>query len=38
MRGVRFARNSVHHQWSDALELDTSGRRYPRTYPLVYFE
>jgi hypothetical protein len=38
MSGVRFARNSVHHQWSDALELDERGRSYPRTYPVVFFE
>ncbi len=38
MGGVRFARNRVHHQWSDALVLDDGGRRYPRTYPAVYFE
>jgi hypothetical protein len=38
MGGVRFARNSVHHQWSDALRLDTDGRQYPKAYPLVYFE
>lgn len=38
MGGVRFARNRVHHQWSDALRLDESGRQYPRSYPLVYFE
>jgi hypothetical protein len=38
MRAVRFARNSVHHQWSDALELDESGRAYPKTFPVVFFE
>jgi hypothetical protein len=38
MGGVRFARNSVHHQWSDALRLDAGGRQYPRSYPLAYFE
>jgi len=38
MRGVQYVRNSVHHQWSDALERDDSGRRYPKTYPVVYFE
>jgi hypothetical protein len=36
MDGVRFVRNRLHHQWADALRLD-EGRRYPRTYPLVYF-
>jgi hypothetical protein len=38
MGGVRFARNSVHHQWSDALQLDVGARQYPRSYPLSYFE
>ena len=28
MRGVRFIRNSIHHDWSDALEL-AEGRAYP---------
>ena len=37
MGGVRFARNSVHHQWSDALLL-TGARSYPKTFPVVYFE
>lgn len=32
MRGVRFARNHVHHQWSDALEA-TSGAQLPRALP-----
>jgi hypothetical protein len=38
MVSVRFARNTVHHDWADALRLDTQGRRYPRRYPLRYFE
>jgi hypothetical protein len=38
MGGVRWARNRAHHQWSDALALDEAGRRYPRDYPVVYFE
>jgi hypothetical protein len=38
MRGVRFVRNSVHHDWSDALTLDKGGRAYPKTFPVVYFE
>lgn len=33
---VKFARNLVHHHWADALVND-EGRRYPRTYPAVYF-
>jgi hypothetical protein len=32
MRGVRFARNQVHHQWSDALEA-TPGAQLPRALP-----
>ena len=38
MRGVRFARNSVHHQWSDALELDETGLALPTTLPAEFFE
>ena len=38
MQGVRFARNSVHHQWSDALELDDSGFQLPTTLPIGFFE
>jgi hypothetical protein len=38
MRGVRFARNSIHHDWSDALRLDTGGMRFPMTFPVVFFE
>lgn len=37
MSGIQYVRNSVHHQWSDALEL-TEGRGYPRAYTMVYFE
>jgi hypothetical protein len=37
MRGLRFARNSTHHDWADALVI-TTGRQYPKTYPVVYFE
>ena len=36
--GLRWARNTVHHDWANALRLDTGGRRYPRHYPLRYFE
>jgi hypothetical protein len=36
--GLRWARNTVHHDWANALRLDTDGRRYPRRYPLRYFE
>jgi hypothetical protein len=38
MQGVRFVRNSVHHQWSDALELDERGLTFPMTFPAVFFE
>jgi hypothetical protein len=38
MGGVRFARNSVHHQWSDALVLDRGGFTFPLTFPMVFFE
>jgi hypothetical protein len=38
MSGIQYVRNSVHHQWSDALELDHGRRGYPRTYPVVFFE
>jgi hypothetical protein len=38
MQAVRFVRNSIHHQWSDALELDESGRAFPKTFPVVFFE
>jgi hypothetical protein len=38
LAGLRYARNTVHHDWADSLRLDTSGRRYPRRYPVRYFE
>jgi len=38
MGGVRFVRNSVHHQWADAFRVDNAGRMYPKTYPVAYFE
>ncbi|HEV7566095.1 MAG TPA: hypothetical protein VGO31_09085 [Microbacteriaceae bacterium] len=38
MRGVRFVRNSVHHQWSDALVLDETGLSFPITFPAVFME
>lgn len=39
LRGVRFVRNSVHHDWSDALELDDqNGSTFPMTFPVVFFE
>ena len=36
--GLRWARNTVHHDWANALRLDSKGRCYPRRYPLRYFE
>jgi hypothetical protein len=38
LRGVRYARDSMHHDWASALLVAEGGRHYPRTYPLVYFE
>ena len=37
MRGVRWARNGVHHQWSDALVRE-EGKQYPKRFPVVYHE
>ena len=37
LRGMRFARNRVHHQWAEALYV-TEGAAYPRAYPRVFFE
>jgi hypothetical protein len=38
MRAVRFARNSVHHQWSDALRLHEIPRALPMSLPARCFE
>ncbi len=38
VRAVRFARNRVHHQWADALELTTDGATVPFTIPMVLHE
>jgi hypothetical protein len=38
VRAVRFARNRVHHQWADALELTTDGFTFPITFPMVFHE
>ncbi len=38
MGGVRFVRNSVHHDWSDAVQMDERGRSFPMTFPVVFFE
>jgi hypothetical protein len=37
VKGVRFARNRVHHQWADALET-MSGRSFPITFPVEFRE
>ena len=38
MAGVRYARNSVHHQWSDAMVLDEGPLRLPEALPAKFFE
>lgn len=38
VRAIRFARNRVHHQWADALELTTDGFTLPTTIPMVFHE
>jgi hypothetical protein len=38
LRGIHFVRNRVHHDLSDALDLDERGRAYPKTFPIVFFE
>lgn len=37
MRGLRWARNGVHHQWSDALRL-SEGSQFPARFPMVFHE
>jgi hypothetical protein len=37
LRGLRFARNRVHHQWAEALRLTEDGEL-PATLPMVFFE
>jgi hypothetical protein len=37
MRAIRFVRNSVHHQWSDALSLHTGGISLPTSLPARFF-
>jgi hypothetical protein len=37
VQGLRWARNGVHHEWSDAL-VTSEGFQYPKTFPVVYFE
>jgi hypothetical protein len=36
MAGVRYARNSVHHDWSDAVVLRDGGVSFPLTFPLSF--
>ncbi len=38
LRGLRFARNRVHHQWADALWLDPKGATFPLEFPIAFFE
>lgn len=38
IRGIRFARNRVHHQWADALQLNTGGFQFPIVFPMVTHE
>jgi hypothetical protein len=38
LRGLRFARNRVHHQYADALWLDESGAQLPTPLPAAFFE
>ena len=38
LRGLRFARNRVHHQWADALWLDDAGAQFPVSFPMAFFE
>jgi hypothetical protein len=37
MRAIRFVRNSVHHQWSDALRLHQGGISLPASLPARFF-
>ena len=37
LRGVRHVRHSVHHKWTEALEL-TEGFAFPVTFPMVFHE
>lgn len=38
LRGLRFARHRVHHQYADALWLDDSGAELPTTLPFTFLE
>src|SRR5437870_4591481 len=37
VKGLRFARNRVHHQWAEALQM-TSGASFPLTFPMTCME
>lgn len=34
--GLRWARNTVHHDWSDALRPEDGGLRFPMRFPLTF--
>lgn len=38
MGGIRFIQNSVHHDWSDAVQIDETGSSFPVTFPVMFFE
>lgn len=38
VKGIRFARNRVHHQWADALRLSKGGFQSPIVFPMVSHE
>ncbi len=38
LRGIRFARNAMHHDWAEVLELADVGRAYPKRFPAGYRE
>lgn len=38
MGGIRYVRNSGHHDWSDAGQISDAGFAFPMTFPLVSFE
>ena len=38
VKGVRYARNRVHHRWADALFLSHSGFALPMRFPLAFRE
>ena len=38
LSGVRWARNRVHHDWSDALVLSEEGMQFPMRFPTTFFE